>query len=312
MAAAGRPSLDMVRSLAEQVFPALPGLRLEPVTEGVSTYVYRVRQGHTVYYLRILPELDAGFAPEVFVHRHLREQGIRVPDVVYFEHYNPRLRRSVMVTTEIKGEPIGHGGDPVALREVMVAAGRDLATINRTPVDGFGWIRRDEPETAMLRAEFTTYRELIHQRVDPSIALLASTGVLDRLELDAIQKIIDHYDHCFDITQAYLAHGDFDGTHIYHVGGSYTGIIDFGEIRGTDPRYDLGHFNIEQAPLLPDLLAGYTEVVALPADAWQRIQLASLLIALARLARRVQRRPQGVADSPDLAAIKRSVATLLS
>lgn len=44
--------------------------------------------------------------------------------------------------------------------------------------------------------------------------------------------------------QGYLAHGDFDTTHIYQDNGRYTGIIDFGEIRGADRWYDLGYFHM--------------------------------------------------------------------
>ena len=41
---------------------------------------------------------------------------------------------------------------------------------------------------------------------------------------------------------AWLAHGDFDCSHIYVADGRYSGIIDFGEIRGANPWYDLAQF----------------------------------------------------------------------
>ncbi len=85
-------------------------------------------------------------------------------------------------------------------------------------------------------------------------------------------------------------------THIFQSRGRYTGIIDFGEIRGGDCFYDLGHFRLhdgETIPqlLLPYLLEGYRDVAELPSDYEQRIALTSLLIGIAALARRLGRLP---------------------
>ena len=44
-----------------------------------------------------------------------------------------------------------------------------------------------------------------------------------------------------DLESAWLAHGDFDATAIFYRDGRYSGLIDFGEIRGTEPLFDLGH-----------------------------------------------------------------------
>ena len=63
---------------------------------------------------------------------------------------------------------------------------------------------------------------------------------------------------------AVLAHGDFDPTHVFAARGRYTGIIDFGEIRGAPALYDVAHWAL-QAPV-DRLLAGYAEVTPLPAD----------------------------------------------
>src|SRR5207248_10181336 len=100
--------------------------------------------------------------------------------------------------------------------------------------------------------------------------------VLTRAETVAIQAIVNHFDTWLVVEQARLAHGDFDVTHIYQKGGHYTGIIDFGEIRGTDALYDLGHFNLHDGETLPQLvlpylLAGYSEVMPLPPDHERKI-----------------------------------------
>lgn len=63
---------------------------------------------------------------------------------------------------------------------------------------------------------------------------------------------------------AVLAHGDFDCTPIFQRDGRLTGFIDFGELRGAEPSYDLGHFLLhdgETGPfaLFDDVVAGYRE-----------------------------------------------------
>jgi aminoglycoside phosphotransferase (APT) family kinase protein len=286
--------IHLIEALATQVFPCTVPSHVERVEEGVSTYVYRINRGNELFYLRVLPEVNASFAPEVYVHEMLRAKDVKVPEVVYFEHYNEAVQRSVMVTTAIKGKHIGHYHVNEVDRNVLVEAGRDLAVINSIPIQQFGWIRRDSSEVTSLEAEFPTYRAFIFEQLEEDLAFL-SEHVLNTREIKAIRGIVDRFGARLDIEQAWLAHGDFDATHIYHEHGCYTGIIDFGEIRGGDPFYDLGHFQMHDgetlpARVLPYLLEGYKEVVQLPPDYEQRIYFSSLLIAIRTLARSMKKR----------------------
>jgi aminoglycoside phosphotransferase (APT) family kinase protein len=91
-----------------------------------------------------------------------------------------------------------------------------------------------------------------------------------------------------------MAHGDLDATHSYHQDGRYTGIIDFGEIRGATRCYDLGHIALHNgeiipAPLLPQMQAGHSEVSPLPPDVDRRIRFWRLLIGVRAWDRRVNR-----------------------
>ena len=101
---------------------------------------------------------------------------------------------------------------------------------------------------------------------------------------------------------AVLAHGDFDVTHIFHRRAVYTGIIDFGEIRGAHWLYDLGHFAIESEHLLPSLLGGYGEITPLTAADCAGLQCTALLIAARRVGRRLQQ--QRLPHPPDVAYLQ--------
>lgn len=135
--------------------------------------------------------------------------------------------------------------------------------------------------------------------------------------LSAIGHILRAYDAWLDSEQEWLAHGDFDVTPVFQEAGRYTGIIDFGEIRGADCWYDLGHFSMHDgetlpALLLPWLLEGYQEIAPLPDGYRQRIAFASLLIAIRALARTRQKRPQALPTHQGLQSLPRDLKTLLA
>lgn len=285
----GDVDLDILDELLTRIFPRSDRGFVERTEGGTSTQVYKILRGEEVFYLRVAEEREASLAPEVRVHELLRRRGVRVPEVVYFEHFHEGLQRSVMLTTEIEGESIEHRPAHERLREALIPAGRDLAIINSISVKGFGWIKRDQGKVAELEAERGDYRDWALEHLDGDLELLREKA-LTGAEIRAIREIINRYDAWLDVEHAQLAHGDFDVTHIYQQHGRYTGIIDFGEIRGTNAVYDLGHFNLhdgERLPqlMLPYLLEGYGEVAQLPPDYWQRIGHSTLLIGLRALAR---------------------------
>ncbi|HEY7349581.1 MAG TPA: aminoglycoside phosphotransferase family protein [Ktedonobacterales bacterium] len=310
------PDVNAIAELAARIFSRSVRPQVQRVEEGVSTYVYRIRRADEVCYLRVLPEADASFAPEVYAHQRLRERGVNVPEVLYFEHCNQALGRSVMVTTEIKGASLARCNDAQAQRHILRAAGRDLAVINSLPVRGFGWIKRSRSKVTRLEAEHSTSRAFLTEYLERDLAALAEAHVLKQDTLATIQRILKDYDTWLASQHSWLAHGDFDVTHMYQEAGHYTGIIDFGEIRGADFFYDLGHFSMhdgETLPILvlPWLLEGYQEIAPLPDGYRQHIAFASLLIAIRTLARAGQKRPQTLPTHHGLQAIPRDIRLLL-
>ena len=310
------PDIHLVHREVACLFPHTPLFTIERANEGVSTYVYRVHTDKETFYLRLLPELGASFAPEVYVHQLLHNKGVYVPEVVYFEHRNETLQLSLMLTTEIKGTHIGHCTSLENQKTILRQAGRDLAIINSTPVQGFGWIKRDSNEVVQLEAEFPTYRAWIYEYLENDLSLLANKQLLSSSDVTDITAILARYDSWLNEKQAYLAHGDFDVTHIYQQHGQYTGIIDFGEIRGATSWYDLGHFQLHDGETLPNmvlpyLLEGYQEVASLPRDYEQRIGFASLLIALRMLAYTTRKYPERNLGN-GVASVQRTIRVLLT
>ena len=305
-----------IQEVVKKIFPQSPA-RVERVTEGVSTYVYRIIFAHETFYMRVLPEEGASFSPEVNVHTQLCQMQIKVPEVIYFEHYNELLQRSVMVTTEIKGMPMSKSStlSQVEIEGILREAGRDLACLNTVRVEGFGWVRRDSPDTRHLRAEWPAHRTFALEYWEADMAYLAK-HVLQPSEMALLERVLSRYDSWLDSKQGYLAHGDFDTTQIYQENGRYTGSIDFGEIRGADRWYDLGYFHMRDGGLfpfrlLPPLVCGYRERLSLPSAYEQHIRFTGLLINVRALVHSLQKRPPNRFTQHQLDVLREDIVALL-
>jgi aminoglycoside phosphotransferase (APT) family kinase protein len=247
--------------------------------DGVSTQVYRVVRGNETFYLRVAEEEHENLETDAALHRRLLDSGVKVPDIVHVEAFNAGIGRSVMVTTEVRGRSLATQPDAV-----IEDAGADIARINRVSVDGFGWIQRTGPAWP-LTGEYPTYEPFL-----TSYLPVRWPGVLGRVfgvdALDLIERLIEQ-ERSSAPTRAVLAHGDFDASPIFADASGYTGLIDFGEIRGTERFFDLGHFYLhdEGAPMLPALLRGYERVTALPSDYIDAIRRSAILLGLRQLCR---------------------------
>ncbi len=313
-----QPTLDVqkIERALHQIFPILP-IHVERVATGISTYVYRIAYRNELFYLRILPEAGASFAPEVAVHTRLHQMGVKVPEVIHFEEYNDILHCSIMVTTEIKGQPVSQlpALSQQQAARIVMEAGQDLARINSVPVEGFGWVERERPDTTRLQADMPTFRSFALEFWQADLAYLAQHAIT-AVEVALLERVLARCDAWLDVEHACLAHGDLDATHVYQQDGQYRGIIDFGEIRGADRWYDLAHFHMRDGEELPyhltsSLVYGYGEIAALPSDYEQHIRFTSLLINVRTLARSLQTRPPNQYTQHQLVVLREDLKALL-
>jgi Ser/Thr protein kinase RdoA (MazF antagonist) len=264
-----------------------PELTVARTPAGLAAQVYRVQASGRVVYARIAEDQDEDLSVDAALLEHLRALGARVPQVVHAEPFDQALGRSVLITGEVAGEPLASCRDQHAQRRIAHAAGRDLAVLNSVAVQGFGWVQRQPPPWP-LRAGLKTYAEFVTSDLpDPWPGPLARLFTV--AELERLWALVDRESHR-RLTGATLAHGDFDTTAIFQVDGDYSGLIDFGEVRGTEPLFDLGHFHLWEhqrspLPLWEELLAGYGEVAPLPAGHQELVGRSATLLGLRQLAR---------------------------
>jgi aminoglycoside phosphotransferase (APT) family kinase protein len=264
--------INLVTQAASQLFNG--HIDLERAKSGVSTYVYRIFHGGKIFYLRVLPE-NASFAAEAKAHEIMLSHGIIVPEPICYEHKNALLGKSVMLTSEIPGHCLGDDAPNAA--DILFAAGKQLALINRIPVDGFSWIDRNRHTT--LKGEKATFQEHYYDKLYADIELLNGHG----FDTAGLKEIVDKAYPLLNTDDAYLAHGDFDSTHLFHQDGRYTGIIDFGEIRGSHRLYDLGHYRLHETDSgFASLLSGYKTIFPIAENDMIKINYLALFVGLSR------------------------------
>ncbi|WP_028550792.1 phosphotransferase family protein [Paenibacillus sp. UNC451MF] len=284
------PPIDLVEQIANESLNKTVKT-IERELSGGSTYVYRLQFEDDTLYLRILPEEDWSFAAEVQVHSLLRERGVLVPKVTFFASHPRILGMSFMIVEEIHGANVINCGSKDMYDNILMQAGKQIAVINQVRVDGFSWVKRDNDESGVpLRGEKISLHDYLYEFLDKYLVVLSQNG-FNQMEISQIKSLLNTGTALMGRHEPCLAHGDFDDSHIFSHNGAFTGIIDFGEIQGSSPLYDLGHFKLHDGQYDPNrqgfrsLAMGYNEVRELSHDDQLEIDLWALWIGVRRLGR---------------------------
>jgi len=263
-----------------------PQASVERTLEGVSALVYRLDRLPGVAYLRLGEAPDEDLSTDAALLDHLRGLGVLVPEVIHVDPLDEALGRSVLVMSAIEGQHVGRCDDREAARRVAHAAGAQLALLHSVQVDGWGWVVRDG--SWPLAGTWPEHGQFVWSEL-PNTWPGDLSSVLAPAELEALWTCFNE-EPTSELAPC-LAHGDFDVTPIfYRHDGRYSGLINFGEIRGTEPTFDLGHFllhDMETAPwpLLEDVLDGYASMNPGPAEDRAAIRRSALQLGTRQLAR---------------------------
>lgn len=277
------PELGVVYKVSEKYLEDI--IRIERVLKGASTYVFRVTTHSGTFYMRFLPE-DASFATEVLVHNTLHSMGVSVPRVIAFENKNEYTGLSVMLVDEIPGFCIEENCPQENLQNIIREAGRQLARIHSIPVDGFGWIDKSHQNT--LKGEKHSFDEYFSEYLKNDLETLCQYP-FSYEERILITDLMLNAKEMLNVQSANLVHGDFDISHIFHSAGRYSGIIDFGEIRGNNRLFDLATFVgfYQNRIQYSYLLEGYCEIAHLTDEDLYAAELMALFIILRFMGKKV-------------------------
>jgi aminoglycoside phosphotransferase (APT) family kinase protein len=278
--------LDVLTGLVRAAFPRASSVSIGRASGGRVAVVYRATVDGVRYYLRLAEEPGEDLTTDALVLERLRGLDVRVPGVVAASPSTAAFPRSWMIMTEVPGRSIAQGGTDDEARQAAIAAGRDVAVLNSVPVAGFGWLRRDGSE--QLTAELPSYGQFAGSYLpNPWPGRLSE--LFDRRQLDVLHALAAA-EKDRPLRGGHLVHGDLDVTHIYAHAGRYSGIIDFGEMRGADSCFDLGHFLLHDgetrpARLFSSFLRGYLQVSPLADGHCEAIRTSAILLGLRQLSR---------------------------
>ncbi|MDQ6985491.1 MAG: aminoglycoside phosphotransferase family protein [Candidatus Dojkabacteria bacterium] len=271
---------DIKRELLElNIFKYID--KVETVEEGVSTNVFRIFSDSSVFYLRIQQQENIkALISEIEIYNLLNEQKVKVPEVIYYETDSGRFGSPYMIVTEIKGEPL-YTKDQNIKRKVLNKAGEDLAIINSFKVNGFSWIESINEE--IIIANYKTYQDFHFSGLEKRFNSIINEGLLNGKSSQYINKINTSNKVFSEYTTGHLAHGDFDISSVYYSDDTYTGIIDFGDVRVGSIYYDLAHnYLYDGEESLKYLLEGYLNVTKLDDNYMEHIRSEALFIAVGK------------------------------
>ncbi|HYI24688.1 MAG TPA: phosphotransferase [Thermomicrobiales bacterium] len=277
-----------VRALLHRWFPG-EAVTFTRMTSGGSTPVYRVEREAQVAYLRLAEHPGEVRGGEVRAHELAIRAGMHVPEIVRWEADPPEIDRSAALTAAMPGILLGeYSGDVLP---AAIEAGRQLARLNAIPVTGWGWVDHARDDGGLV-AEHTARSTWAGEYL-AAVETVAGSAVLPSISVPPLRDAVTRWANRTAGAQSFLAHGDFDGSHIHvdAITGDYQGIIDLGEIRGADRAYDLGHALIHHRPerlIAQGMIAGYRETV--PVDDGE-IRLQAIAIATRALAINIGREP---------------------
>ncbi len=275
---ASAPSEEQAASLLKNYLPPIRSVQRTP--EGVSTYVYKVEAGTQTCYARFLPE-NATFGVEALAHRLLLKSGVPVPEVLCYLPREPVTGLSLMVVSALPGQSLRKAGEGGGSLPVLRQAGAALARLHALPVEGFGWV--DRSCETKLRGEFPTFSQYFTEFWEEDLAALARCG-FSASKQNKVRRLLKEALRLLDTDRASLVHGDFCKEHIFQEDGQFTGFIDFGEIRGNHPFFDLGTFALSDPT--PDraatdaLLEGYGKIRPLGPEDFLAVELSAMAFAL--------------------------------
>ncbi|MBI3397076.1 aminoglycoside phosphotransferase family protein [Candidatus Woesebacteria bacterium] len=201
---------------------------------------------------------------------------------MFFEDEDVNLKRSVLILSEIEGKPISEYPNSAARDNALLEAGRDLAKINEVKIDSYGYVNFTKGIYTM-GGDFKSLEEFAMAGTIEGLEELYNLGLISKETREKCRRILERSKQYLVADFPHLLHGDFGGRHIFFDGNSYTGILDFGDIRGGSQYHDLAHLRAFYPDIFETVLKGYQGYTKLPKNVKQIIAFESMLILLSKI-----------------------------
>src|SRR5262245_53645798 len=264
---------EVLNDILREVSPE-PVLSKQRVIAGEANEVYIVSFADGLRVIaRISRDGDKDFTQEQWAIRECGLRGVPVPDVLGVWH-RPTHGQSlaICIQRKIEGVLLPNVDLPhLVLRQIVVQAGELLSRIHAVQVKGFGYIN------AKGEGEFLTHQGEIDAfvKMEPEFHALAQRlGLSSRTMSRALRLVIDA-EQLLQSVDPCLTHNDFCAKHVLVADGTVSGIIDFGEVAGSEPLSDFVRWDYYDTARFPLewLQEGYTNKQVFGTSFTQRLHV---------------------------------------
>lgn len=194
---------------------------------------------------------EASLTAEAWACGRARTAGVPAPHVRALELDGSVLPRPFILMSCLPGAASDDRD------QVLAEAGRKLKVLHSLTVDGFGFMQKSRESAITPRGPYGSWAEFTSEPVR-CLDELVTNHVIDRVLAERLHAgLEEHRDAMAYEGPSMLLHGDLHPRHVFTRAGVLTGIIDWGDVCGGDPLFDLGRFSRADPGSLAVLLDGY-------------------------------------------------------
>lgn len=210
---------------------------LQGVQIGYSNKVYKGNLGKDEVYVRM--HKDKSLYPvEAAIYRVLDDYRVPVPKILALDTDPRNLGYATMIIESAKGEPLNEAKlSPNQRIAVYENCGQVLRRMHNIKLPSFGQLSLDDGQ---LVGEYQTYPEYMKagDNGDSNFRYAGEHNIITRDEYKKVLEIWKKISN-LSVDQAVLSHNDFHEVHVFTDGKRVTGVIDFTDAMGEDPRWDI-------------------------------------------------------------------------
>lgn len=234
------------------------------IVAGEANEVYRITTtGGLVVFLRIARKNKPEFLQEVWAINQAKMIGLPVPEVLLVKHLTVDGQLiSFCVQRELPGQVMERGSfdfhklDKITFRKLMNQAGLLLSKIHSIKTNGFGDINE------FGDGKYSSFTKLwyIDSNLEEKYYELADKLEIPRYRMKQISEVINSRANRQPCNvPSILNHGDYGLKHLMYDGKNICGILDWGEVNGNSPIYDLVRWDYWFGDEIPTewLIEGY-------------------------------------------------------
>jgi Ser/Thr protein kinase RdoA (MazF antagonist) len=265
---------------------------IEYVDQGISSDVFRVETAKgLIIFLRFVNE-NENASLEFGVYKKLRDLGVKVPKPIYYEDFAEHFGgRSFMILGKLDGMSLS---DRFVDKEILYEAAQDLRKVHSIKIEKFGSINRgiDAPRT--LTGFKDSYKEYCLNNLEDRIKNIVENSLLSTEKSEQILSYIIQKQELLDVSTSHLIHGDLNPEHIFSNDNKYSGIIDFGDMKGASRYHDLVNYWFTTDQHYQDLEDGYFLNHKRPENFDETMKLERLVFVIRKIDFRLKNRPESI------------------